>query len=611
MSLLAGPLVQPLYEGSGGISSLVPGLYDVAINGRVFMVDWKHAGTESFSRESIRLLKPQVDDSGEISQRSLNPEEFARQGQESWHKGAGQTFVDRDESDPARFRSSKGINPWEKWEFSLLPTTTSQTSSSATNLAVESVGAYLYEVDGQQVYHRSAIGGARTSAVIHNGEAAQDVKSIASDGYYLYVALGSNGIHRSVNGAASSSHYSDLSCTLIGYEKGRLMAANGNAIYNVIASGAAPAALYTHPNTDFTWVGFASGLGALYAAGYSGDTSLVYRTAVKADGTALDTPVIAGQLPDGEIIRAIRGYLGFILLGTDQGIRMAVPDDSGNLTIGALIDLGVSVRCFEGQDRFVWFGYTNYDSTSTGLGRLDLSILNGSAPAYATDLMATGQGAVLSVCTFTDKRVFAVSGLGIYAEDTNLVTSGTLDTGLITYGLPDPKIAMYVDLRHEPLDGTVAIALSVDGGSFTTLGTSSTADSTSLVVPASQEDGETFELRFTLTRAAVTTTGPVVTRTTLEANPAPGRGLFFTIPLLLWDEIVLANGKPASMDPPTEEAALIDMQVAGNPVTVQTGANTETVLFDDHRFVIERYTKKRDGWCGTFFARFKRPRSRA
>lgn len=603
-------LVAPFYSGVG-VSSDVPSLWDIAINGRTYMIDWRYAQEGQFSKDSIKLLKQQQDTSGDISERSLNPEEYARWGMDSWHKGAGQDYADRDDSDPARFLRSKGWDPWTKWKLQLLPDTEQLTSSAETNLALVRVGGYLYEVDGQQVYFRSTLAGARTSCVIHVAEAAQSVKGITTDGYYLYAALGSNGIHRSVRGATTSSHYSDLSATLIGYVKGRLMAANGNAIYNVTSSGAAPSALYTHPNSDFTWVGFASGLGCLYAAGYSGDKSLVYRTAVKADGTALDTPVVAGELPAGEIVRAVYGYLGFVLIGTDQGVRFATADDAGNLTIGALIETDGAVRCFEGQGRFVWFGWTNYDATSTGLGRLDLTVVNGTAPAYASDLMVTGQGNVLSVATFEDKRVLAVSGLGIYGEAAALVTEAALEPGIITYGLPDTKIAMNLDLRHESLSGSLSAWVSGDGGTFTHVGGNSTAGSTAVVLGA-QTSAEAIELRIIGTRSdSDSTAGPAVTRLTLEANPAPGRGEFWTVPLLLEETVKLANGTDGHVDCAAEESALLSFETVGTALSVQTGAGSQRLHLDDHKFVIRGYTSRRDGWEGTFLARFKKPRQRS
>lgn len=611
---LADALAGPLADGTSGTSLLVPGLYDVAINGRPYLIDWKYAASENFARESIRLLKPQQDDSGEISQASLNPEEFARRGQESWHRGAGQTFADREDSDRARFRSSKGIDPWERWEISLLPTTTQGVASANTNLFLAVAGSRLYYTNAAVLAFVTATSFATPTTV--TGTPAGTITSIASDGFNTWIACTANGLYTTTRSITTASQQVTTALTansVVAYLKGRLMVSNNNSIYNVTAAGPAalPTALFTQANTDFVWTGFAEGAGQIYAAGYSGDKSLVYKTAVLTDGTALAAPTVAGELPDGEIVRSIYGYLGFILLGTDQGVRFAVADTNGNLTVGALIDLNVSVRCFEGQDRFVWFGWTNYDGTSTGLGRLDLTELNGSAPAYASDLMATGQGTVLSAVTFTDKRVFSVSGLGFYAQDTNLVASATLDGGLVTFGLPDVKIATGVNVRFEPLDGTVAVALAVDGGTFAGLGTASTADATVLTTSAGNKRGETFELRFTLTRDAVTTAGPVVTRSTLESNPAPGRGLFFILPLLLFDSIELVNGSKTMMNTADEEALLIAIETAGKAVALQTGAGTELVYLEDHRFVIEAYTKARDGWNGTFVARFKRPRTQS
>lgn len=609
---LAALLAEPFYLG-GGASVDVPFKWDCSLNGRPYMFDWKYAGSENFSRGSIHLLKPQQDTSASVSEASLNPEEFARRAVETWHHGAGQSFYDRPTSDPARFRSSKGVDPWTRWELSLLPDTELARASVNTNLALMVVGDYLYVADGNEVYWTTDLS-AYTAAAIQNGEAAQSVKSIASDGYQLYAALGSNGIHRSVRGASTTSHYSDLSATLIGYVKGRLMAANGNAVYNVIASGAAPSALLTHPNTDFTWVGFAEGTGHIYAAGYSGDKSLVYRTAVKADGTALDVPVVAGELPDGEIVRSIAGYLGFLLVGTDKGWRLVSLDAAGNFAGSSdIIPTPAAVRCFEAQDRFVWFGWTDYDATSTGLGRADLSqFTTGITPAYASDLMATAQSDVLSVVTYDDARVFAVSGIGVYAASADKVATGTVDSGLITYGLPDRKVAAYVDVRHEPLAGSIDVGLAVDSSvTFTALGASATAGSTSVVLAIGAQRGETFELRLTLERdGTATTTGPTLIRTTLEANPAPGRGQFFTVPLMLYETLAVAGGDE-TIHPAVELSALVDMEASGEAVSYQDALGSTTVFLDDHTFIVDKHTEHRDAFNGTFIAKMRRTRQRS
>lgn len=606
---LARPLASPFYSGAG-LSAEVPGKWDCALNGHTFMLDWKYAGQPQFSRHSISLLKPQQDTSGNVSESSLNPEEFARRAAESWHHGAGQTHLDRADSDPYRFRTSKGVDVWTKWGVSLLGDTTLKRTSVNTNLQVLAVGSYLYGADGNQVYSTTDMT-TWTSRDVHDGEGAQSVKSIATDGATVYAALGSNGIHSGAAGV-DFAHYSDLSCTLVGFVKGRLMAANGTAIYNVIAAGAAPSALLTL-GTGFTWVGFAEGPAAIYAAGYRGDKSLVYRTSVKADGTALDVPVVAGELPDGEIVRSIQGYLGYLLVGTDKGLRLLTLDVNGDIAgSGRIIPTSSAVLCMEPQDRFVWYGLTNYDTASTGLGRADLGTFTDTlTPAYASDLMATTSGAVLSVATFGALRVFAVSAAGFFAESTDKVTSGTVESGMVSYGLPDTKVAITLDARFEPLDGAVTVALSADGGDYTTLGSDSTADTTSLTVPAGETRAETFEVRLTLTRAATTTLGPVATRWTLESNPAPGRGEFLDLPLRLFENVKTAAGTTEAVDVAAEYAALMSMEALGAPIIHQDGLGSSIVFLDDHDFLTDSYTTRRDAFNGTFVARLRRPRRRS
>ena len=609
------PLASPYFEGAGA-APLVPGVWDCSLNGRTYMFDWKYADRfqrASFQRASISLLRPQADTSAGLGEQSLNPEEFGRRSAESWHHGAGQTFLDRPDSDPHRFRASKGVDVWTKYQWSLLNDTTLVDSSGNTNLAVLSVGSYLYEADGNEVYWKTSTGGARTGATIQHGETAQSVKSVTSDGDTVYAALGSNGIHTTTRGASTSAHYSDLAATLVGYVKGRLMAAQANSIFNVIASGAAPSALLTHPNSDFTWVGFAGGPAAIYAAGYSGDKSLIYRTAVKADGTALDVPVVAGELPDGEIVRTIEGYLGFLLLGTDKGWRLAQLDSSGNVnSMGKIIPTGSAVLCFEPQDHFAWFGLSNYDAASTGLGRGDLgteSFTSPLTPAYTSDLMAAGQGAVLSVATFAGVRVFAVSGLGFYAEAATKVASGYLDSGLITFGLPDPKVAVWLDVRHEALAGSIAVSVSADGGTWSTVGTSNGVNSTGDVFALGNMRGQTHEVR--LTAAPSGSTSPVVHRWTLEANPAPGRGETFDVPLQLAEKLSCHDGDEATVDVAAELEALLSIEETAVPVSYVTGMGTESVFLDDHTFIVDQYNDARTGFMGTFVARLRRPRKRS
>lgn len=599
---LTATISSAFYTGQSR-SEQVPGKFDVSINGRGYMLDLQD-GSDAFSRRSIPLLRNQANTGDQFGEASLNPEELWRRSQDSWDHGAGQVHLDREESDRRRFRSSKGVNVWERWKLSLLPDVDSKRASTATSLHLQPVGDNLYLVDGAALLRTTSLTGTPSWTTVTGTPNAPT--SITSDGFNVYTSHGASGVYLTTRGAGSTASYVTGTVALVGYVKGRLMAANGSSIFNITASGALPTALFTQPNSDFTWIGFAEGQAALYAGGFSGDKSLIYRIAIKTDGTGLDVPIIAGELPDGEILRSIGSYLGFVLLGTDKGVRFCATDQQGNLTIGALIRTPQPVRCFEGQDRFVWFGWSNYDGTSTGLGRLDLStFIAPLTPAYASDLMATGQGAVTSVVTFGDRRVFTVAGLGVFNESTSLVGSGTLDTGLISYGLADAKVAVFVDVRLSDFSGSNIGHIAVDGGAMTQVGTR-TGDSDDDPFQVGQLSGETFEVRHELRRdTADTTRGPVITRFTLRAYPKTTRGEIFTVPLLLHETVRDRQDTEVHVDVQTELSELLALQNSRSLVIYQVGTESHTVLLEDSVYVYSHRTADGRAWNGTFNAKMK------
>lgn len=599
----------PLF-GGGGTTVEVPGKFPVALDGRGYFIDTQveHSFTDYWKHESIPLIRTQADTSNNPAEVSLNPENLWRRAQDSWHHGAGQAYRDRDSNaDIYRYHASKGIDPWTRYLLSLLPATSQSLASANTNLALVSAGARLYALDGTAVKYTTDL--SSYSTVTSTGSNAKT--SICSDGYTVYFTDGSN-VYTTNTGASAASSYNTLDCTLLRYVKGRLMAAQGAAIYN-ITSGSAPSALFTQANADFAWVGFAEGRSAIYAAGFSGDKSLIYQISVKPDASSLDQPVVAGELPDGEIIREISGYLGFIVLGTDTGVRFCDVDAQGNLIIGTRIAMTSAVRCFEPNDRFVWFGWTNYDSTSTGLGRLDITQFTDTpdttslVPAYASDLMATGQGAVLSVATFTGLRVFAVSGLGFYQETTNKVASATLTTGLISFGIPDPKTAMYVDVRTQPLHGSYTTGLAVDDGSFIVVGTAATsASSTGVENPLGQARGDHFELQFTLSRSGTdTTVGPVFERWTMKAFPTTNdqTAEIMQIPILLYRVV---NDIPFDVE--FEKSVIKALRATRKVITYQEFTTGYTGFVEDYRWIPHHLEQVNGVWMeeGTMNVSYKR-----
>jgi hypothetical protein len=591
------PLSFPFFTGTPS-NVEVPDLYPVGLDGHPYLLDDR---SDQHRHVSIPFLRDQFLRTEEVGENALNPDAAWRRSQSSWHKGAGQVHLDHADSDRNRFRTSKGIDVWERWQVSLLPDVTRKWSTTKTNVAAVAVGDYLYVADGNELLHSKDLAGFTVTG-INAGEAAQQVRSIATDGFNVWAALGSNGVHTTTRGAVTSTHFSDLQATLVGYVKGRLMAAKDNAIYNITAAGVAPVALFTHPNPDFRWAGFTEGDQGIYCAGWSGDKSAIYRVSILEDGTGLGPAIAAGHLPDGERVLGVGSYLGFVLLGTTKGVRLTQPAASGDLQVGSAVPAG-PVRCFEGQDRFVWFGWDNYDPAGTGLGRLDLTVLNDDAPAYASDLIAPAQGAVTAVVTHAGRRVFTVAGSGVWQQSDALVPAGTLDSGLLTFDVPDDKVALTVDVRHSmPLPGSHELLLAANDGPFLSLGVHPAAGEGPF--SARQTRGEQFELRHVLRRSATATkTGPVIRRHTLMAIPAPVSGATLDVPLLLaeWEE--LPNGAKRGRDVCAEREFLTGLRQTQKVFTFQEGCFTFSVRMADYQWVPSHVTRNRRGWNGTFVAR--------
>lgn len=592
MTGISSLLNAPLYTGSSA-NVTTPRPYPVAINGHGYIPDFSiDSRRETFRHLSIEMLRSQADTSNVPGQQSLNPAGLWRRSQETWHGGAGQRYFDRvsdvDASSFTRFWTSKGVDVWTKWQLTLLNETVSCRSSGNVNLFLQSVGSRLYLTENQSLYFATSAAGLATPTTV-TGVPAATITSICSDGFNVYVACTASGLYTTNRGSGAATQLvtSALSAnSLCRYVKGRLIVSKDNSIYNVISPTAAvlPATpLLTHPNTDFVWVGAAPSKSHILCAGYSGDKSLIYKTSVKADGTALDTLVVCGELPDGEVITSLDGYLGLLVVGTTKGVRIGEVDAEGDVVFGDLGDVIPTespVKCFEPQDRFVWYGLTNYDSVSTGLGRIDLRTRNGNAPAYASDLMTTGQGDVTSVVTFQDERVFAVAGLGVFHEVPTKVASGTIDSGLMSFGIGDPKVGVFMHYDTAALVGSIEGFVSRDNGAFVSIGDITIVGSVGTDLPVVQALTNSFEVRTVLNRASgADTVGPTVVRGTLRVNPAASTGYNIIVPIRLAEEL-LVGGVDTPLVPSAERAFLDELRINRRVVIYQEGAQSFTVTVE-------------------------------
>lgn len=592
------PYGSPYYLG-GGSATLVPFVADVALGGRAYLIDW--SADNPLDLGGIDTLRPQSDQSDDPGEQSVNPEASWRRSTESWHFGSGQRHFDRKTSIRDRFYQSRGIYVWEPFQISLLPEVLPQTISSNTNQKLAVAGTHQYDIDGTNLKFLTALGGSLTNVT---GVPAAAPTSIVSDGFNVWTSHTASGIYKTTRGAATTVSHITGTVTGLGFARGRVLASNANSIYDVTtlatgAGGALPAALFTQPNTDFTWVGFAEGSSYIYAAGFSGDKSLIYRIHIKEDGTGLDAPIVAGELPDGEIIRTIYGYLGkFLAIGTDLGWRLAIQTDGGDLRIGAKVITPMPVLCFEGQGEFIWYGLGNFDSTHTGLGRLSTSTfsdLDNLVPAYASDLMLPNvSGNITSISFFAGKHVFMVNAIGMYYEGVNLTTSGYLDSGQINFNLTEDKIGLFIDAQHSGTLGTHEISISVDGESFTSLGIHEPGTTFNV----GQIPGMNFEIRNTLYRDTSPTLGLTIHSWLFRVEPRPILTDFIYVTIYLAEQTESLVDTNLYFDTFAELDYITDLYRAKDITTFQYGNRSESVIVENYRMMVKQIEHGQEGING-------------
>ena len=235
--------------------------------------------------------------------------------------------------------------------------------------------------------------------------------------------------------------------------KDRIILCVNNAVYELSTSASAlPAAIYTNPNANYHYTSIAASGPAIYTAGHSGIYSTIQKYTLSTAGVmpTLTSAVVAAELPSGEIVEKIFYYLGYMMIGTNQGMRAATASDQdGSLGYGPLIvETSQPVYDFAARDHYIWAA-SGIGALNGGLIRLDLS--NELEPlrfAYANDLeisqTAEHYTTAVAFIGATNRLAFATAHEAtdgaIYLESaTELVPSGYITTGNIRYGTLEPK----------------------------------------------------------------------------------------------------------------------------------------------------------------------------
>jgi hypothetical protein len=454
--------------------------YDVAIGGLPFI--YAINDSRPYIRQTAPFRKDQFDNGAEPGEQSLTG--WWIRSQRSFHSGAGINFFDpatTDENGHYRFADSKGINVWTKGEATLLNDVDNNHATTGavvgadhqhTNQHTRSIqynGTNAVLLHDEFDVHKIVPGAAPVHFIDYVPGTTEKVYSICDDGVNAYwvtnqVHGGANKLHmykKPLTGSSANTADETLmfrgdsiviTYAAMEFVKDRIVLCVNNKVYEVFTNTTTlPSPIYTNANTNYHYTSVAASGPAIYTAGHSGIYSTIQKYTLSSNGSmpVLTSAVVAAELPAGEIVEKLYYYLGYMMIGTSEGVRAAdINDQDGSLKYGPLI-VETSQPCYDfaGRDRFVWAA-TGIGDLDGGLIRFDLeNDLEQLRFAYANDLQ---------VSQLTEHYTTAVAFIGatnrlafctahnttdgaIYTESDNKVTTGYLTTGNIRYGTLEPK----------------------------------------------------------------------------------------------------------------------------------------------------------------------------
>lgn len=539
--------------GSAGPASLK---WDCSIGGMNFLFGM--SDQFPFRRETASFRRDRVDTERNPGEQSLDSGFWLR-SQASWHYGSGLSSAEPLEvsQDEAQFRyaTGGGIDPWTPGEVKLLHDVTSMQTSTGASQYLIGVDTGVLHADGTTL--RYIANGGSVTAVTWGG-ATNPIVSLTTDGANYYAANVTGVYKGTLPSGTGALVWNTGSAPVIRWVKGRLFGSVGVSLYELTTGGPTlPTAHYTHPNANWVWTDFSEGPTAIYASGYAGDTSSIYRMTVgtTASTVTLDQPAVVADMPRGEVVYSIYSYVGsYLIVGTNKGVRVAVINTDGSLSLGPLVVTSTD-GCLDAvaDGSFVYVtvgtkGEAGNRAQRAGLYRIDLSNnLNENPlqfPAAADLVCPSGlTGTCHQVTTAGGRLWFTVTGTGggVFRESTDYVSEGWLETGRIRMGTVESKSWRTLRLlQKEGTTGSLTGFASVSDAPTPSLWTQVVAmqpnyyDVSGALNTAAPVPLPSLYVAVKLTRASASTT-PVLTGWQVKAVPAPTRSELLSVPVLLFD----------------------------------------------------------------------------
>jgi hypothetical protein len=524
--------------------------YDMAIGGIPFVLATNDSRT--YLRQTAPFKKDQFDNGQEPGEQSLTG--WWLRSQQSFHSGTGINFYDPATTDTMghyRFADSKGVNVWEQGQVTLLKDVT---EGHVVTTPIQSNGRSLQQA-------RSIKWGSTSGVLLHDGYDVDKIPvdnptvpvhfidynsgtdfpvyGICDDGTNAYWVTNNTAgggkltVYKKVLTAdstvANTSMFASPSIVVTNavmeYVKDRIIMCANNAVYEFSSSASAlPTPLYTHPSTSYVYTSIAASGAAIYTAGYNGVQSTIHKYTLTSTGTmpTLTSAIVAAELPAGEVVHKLYYYLGYMLIGTSKGVRVAtVSDADGSINYGPLV-VKTTQPCYDfaARDKYIWCA--TGAGTEAGVIRIDLGTeLEPLRFAYANDLYVSGETThVTTSCAFangTERLVFTTANDGstnghVYVESDSILTpSGYVTTGHIRFGTLEPKNYKRLLGRGDFTYGSVTMyTVDSNGDLYDHITYDSSIGSTEVSTNQPQGSHEYLSYKFSLNRDGTDSTkGPV------------------------------------------------------------------------------------------------------
>jgi len=546
--------------------------YDVAVGGMPFI----YAITDDtpYRRQTAEFRTARVDQLRDPGEQSLSGSGYWIRSQSSFHLGEGAIYQEPivGSLNEARFRysSSVGINPWTPGQISLLKRTSLQEAATgdsrvfSTSISgVEYLILVNYSSAETKRVIRIQVSDLSESTILNNTDITEDIIAVAMGGNDLMMVTPTKVFRYSFDATSPAIHQDYAINTAnavhgtIAFVKNRFIfayhdTAGSTFVYSLPRNTGSSTNLSTLTAINgsstipigYTFRAIAEAGAAIYVGGFSGEQGNVYKITVANDGT-LNTMTSVVTLPGGETVTGLFGYLGtYIIIGTSAGVRVAIANDTGDLSYGPLVfESSKGVFKMSAYSKFIYVGVDSGVGGDSGIYRIDLSQpLEGGTYPYATDVYADSvTGKVEGVAVMAGGRLaFCVNGDGLFIEHaTELLESGEITTGIIRYETLENKAWKRLKIRTESaLEGDIDI-FRVENGVAESFRTVEEGSSTDYDYDLSSVFGDVnveAQFKFRLYRNATTASlGATMSGYSVKALPTPTRARVIQFPLFCFD----------------------------------------------------------------------------